>query len=60
MLQTVPYRSFLAHHGVTNCYPRKTMQPAKPPVLKAILTDVHFWLPFAVLIIGIALLAVLR
>jgi hypothetical protein len=43
-----------------NCYPRKTMQPAKPPLLKAILTDVHFWLPFVVLIIGIALLAALR
>jgi hypothetical protein len=27
---------------------------------RAILTDVHFWLPVAVLIFGISLLAVLR
>lgn len=30
------------------------------PLYKAILTDVHFWLPVAVLVLGIALLALLR
>jgi hypothetical protein len=30
------------------------------PLSKAILTDVHFWLPVAVLLLGIGLLAILR
>jgi hypothetical protein len=30
------------------------------PLSKAILTDVHFWLPVAVLALGIGLLAILR
>ena len=30
------------------------------PVLKAILTDVHLWIPVAVLAFGLTLLAVLR
>jgi hypothetical protein len=29
-------------------------------VLKAILTDIHFWLPVAVLCFGLALLAAVR
>jgi hypothetical protein len=32
----------------------------RPSTSKAILTDIHFWLPVAVLIFGIGLLAVLR
>jgi hypothetical protein len=32
----------------------------KNSVLKAIATDVHFWVPVAVLILGFALLFVLR
>jgi hypothetical protein len=31
--------------------------PAKPLAL-AILTDIHFWVPFVVLLLGIAVLAV--
>jgi hypothetical protein len=31
--------------------------PAKPLAL-AVLTDVHFWVPFVVLLLGIAVLAV--
>jgi len=34
--------------------------PVEQPLFKAILTDVHFWLPVAVLALGIALLAVMR
>jgi len=32
----------------------------KPTLAKAILTDLHFWLPVAVLTFGIALLALVR
>ena len=32
----------------------------KQPVWKAILTDWHFWLPVAVLVVGIGLLAAVR
>jgi hypothetical protein len=32
----------------------------KQPLWKAILTDVHFWLPVLVLAIGIGLLAAVR
>ncbi len=32
----------------------------KPSTLTAILSDVHFWIPVAVLIFGTALLMVLR
>jgi hypothetical protein len=32
----------------------------KPTLLRAILTDVQFWLPVAVLVVGIALLAAVR
>ncbi len=32
----------------------------KNPILKAIATDVHFWVPVAVLIAGITLLLVLK
>jgi hypothetical protein len=33
--------------------------PLKPPLVKAILTDVQFWIPAAVLAVGIALLVAL-
>lgn len=32
----------------------------RQPLWKAILTDVHFWLPVAVLALGISLLAVVK
>jgi len=32
----------------------------RPPVLRAMLTDVHFWLPVAVLVFGFGLLVFLR
>lgn len=32
----------------------------RPPILKAILTDSHFWMPVAVLGFGIVLLSYLR
>jgi hypothetical protein len=32
----------------------------KPPLLKIIATDVHFWVPVAVLVFGFVLLIVLR
>lgn len=35
----------------------KNEAPAKPLAL-AILTDIHFWVPFVVLLLGIAVLAV--
>lgn len=34
-------------------------RPDRPPMLAAILRDTHFWAPFAVLLIGLALLAML-
>lgn len=32
----------------------------KATTLKAIITDVHFWVPVAVLLVGIALLIILK
>jgi len=32
----------------------------KPPLLKAIITDIHFWVPVAVLALGLLLLVYLR
>jgi hypothetical protein len=32
----------------------------KNPLFRAIATDVHFWIPVAVLIVGLALLIVLK
>ncbi len=32
----------------------------KYPLLRAILTDPHFWLPIAVLILGVGILMVMR
>jgi hypothetical protein len=32
----------------------------KRPYLKAVVTDVHFWVPVVVLVIGLALLLVLQ
>ncbi|MEK7752573.1 MAG: translocated intimin receptor Tir [Acidobacteriota bacterium] len=32
----------------------------KPTLLRSILTDLHFWVPVVVLILGTALLAVMR
>jgi hypothetical protein len=32
----------------------------KPPLTKAVLTDLHFWIPIVVLIFGITLLALVR
>ncbi|MBM3746781.1 MAG: translocated intimin receptor Tir [Acidobacteria bacterium] len=32
----------------------------KQPVLRAVLTDLHFWVPVVVLVLGTALLAVMR
>jgi hypothetical protein len=37
--------------------PENNEAPAKPLAL-AVLTDIHFWVPFAVLLVGIAVLAV--
>ena len=37
--------------------PKQNEAPAKPLAL-AILTDIHFWVPFAVLLVGIAVLAI--
>jgi hypothetical protein len=31
---------------------------ADRPLLAAVLTDIHFWVPFVVLLIGIAVLAI--
>ena len=36
--------------------PRSYTQFGRSPVLRAILTDSHFWLPLLVLMIGLALL----
>ena len=38
--------------------PRRSY-PLKPSLLKAVLTDAHFWIPVAVLAFGIALLVAL-
>jgi hypothetical protein len=40
--------------------PGKERAHMKNSLLKAIATDVHFWVPVAVLIVGLALLLVLR
>ena len=32
----------------------------KNPLFRAIATDVHFWIPVAVLVVGLALLIVLK
>jgi hypothetical protein len=32
----------------------------KPPLLKAIITDIHFWVPVAVLALGLLLLVYLH
>ena len=37
--------------------PENNEAPAKPLAL-AVLTDIHFWVPFVVLLVGIAVLAV--
>lgn len=33
---------------------------SKPPLMTAILTDVHFWIPVVVLVLGTSLLMVLK
>jgi hypothetical protein len=40
--------------------PAKEQMLMKNSMLRAIVTDVHFWVPVAVLILGIALLLILR
>ncbi len=43
------------------CHPCQWQEVSlKQPVWKAILTDWHFWLPVAVLVVGIGLLAAVR
>lgn len=37
-------------------YPRSYTRSWRSPVLRAILTDSHFWLPLLVLMLGLALL----
>jgi hypothetical protein len=32
----------------------------KPSILKSVLTDIHFWIPVIVLILGVGLLVILR
>ena len=46
--------------GPTGPSPGKERDSMKNSVLKAIVTDLHFWVPVAVLIAGIALLLVLK
>ena len=38
----------------------ESTKSVKPNMVKAILTDIHFWIPVGVLIVGIVLLAILR
>jgi len=41
-------------------YPVRDGNHLIPTMLKSILTDLHFWLPVVVLLLGVTLLAALR
>jgi len=49
---------FLFEHGAESRPPKEETLPKS--LWKSILTDVHFWIPFVVLLIGLFILVTIR